>query len=90
MVFNLLTFHSYESHYCSYIFFLISFSSFSQNNPDAISGKWITITGNYMVEVYKQNTEYKAKVIWVKEGKNIWKTIEMKKILSPLCAVENF
>lgn len=51
------------------LFSLISFFSFSQNSPDAIVGKWITTTGNCMVEVYKQNTEYKAKVVWFKEGK---------------------
>ena len=53
----------------SLLFFLKTFVSFSQNNPDAILGKWITTTGNCMVEVYKRNTEYKAKVVWFKEGK---------------------
>lgn len=50
-------------------FCLNSFITFSQINPDAILGKWITTTGNCMVEVYKFNTEYKAKVLWFKEGK---------------------
>ena len=51
------------------LFFLQSFISNAQNNPDAILGKWITTTDNCMVEVYKQNNEYKAKVVWFKEGK---------------------
>ena len=51
------------------LFSLQSFVSTAQNNPDAILGKWITSTDNCMVEVYKQNNEYKAKVIWFKEGK---------------------
>jgi len=53
----------------SLLCFLHSFVSFAQNNPDAILGKWITTSGNCMVEVYKQNAEYKAKVLWFKEGK---------------------
>ncbi len=52
------------------IFFLInSFISIAQNNPDAILGKWVTTAGNCMVEVYKQSNEFKAKIIWFKEGK---------------------
>jgi uncharacterized protein (DUF2147 family) len=51
------------------VFSINSFASFAQNNPDAILGKWITTTGNCIVEVYKQNREYKAKVLWFKEGK---------------------
>lgn len=47
------------------LFFLISsFTCIAQNNPDAILGKWITIAGNCIVEVYKQNGEYKAKILW--------------------------
>ncbi len=50
-------------------FSLLSFISIGQNNPDAILGKWITTTQDCIVEVYKLNTEYKAKVLWFKEGK---------------------
>jgi uncharacterized protein (DUF2147 family) len=50
------------------MFLINSFASFGQN-PDAILGKWITTTGNCIVEVYKQNRDYKAKVLWFKEGK---------------------
>ena len=46
-----------------------SFVSLAQDNPDAIIGKWITITGNCIVEIYKQKAEYKAKVLWFKDGK---------------------
>ena len=51
------------------LFCLNSLPSISQNNSDAILGKWITTSDNCMVEVYKQNNEYKAKVVWFKEGK---------------------
>ncbi|MEP6616822.1 MAG: DUF2147 domain-containing protein [Ginsengibacter sp.] len=47
-------------------FFAIT--SFAQNNPDAIIGKWMTTSGSCLVEVYKQNMEYKAKILWLKEG----------------------
>lgn len=47
------------------LFFLISsVPCFSESNPDAIIGKWITIAGNYIAEVYKQKSEYKAKILW--------------------------
>ena len=49
--------------------YVSSFSSFAQNNPDDILGKWVTTTGSCIVEVYKQNMNYKAKVLWFKEGK---------------------
>ena len=47
-----------------------------QNNPDAIVGKWITDANNCIVEVYKENAEYKAKVVWFdikgKQPMNEW------------------
>lgn len=36
----------------------------AQNDPDAILGKWVTDAGNCLVEVYKQDAEYRAKVLW--------------------------
>jgi uncharacterized protein (DUF2147 family) len=45
---------------------MASFLSFGQNNPDAILGKWMSVTGNCMVEVYKQDAEFKAKILWFK------------------------
>ena len=47
----------------------ISFVAFSQN-PDAILGKWISTTGNCIVEVYKLKSEYKARLLWFKDGTN--------------------
>lgn len=46
---------------------LISLNSTAQGNPDIILGKWMTIEGNLKVEVYKQNKDFKAKVIWFKD-----------------------
>ena len=45
----------------------MSLHSTEQSNPDAILGKWMTIEGNLEVEVYKQNNDFKAKVIWFKD-----------------------
>ena len=45
----------------------VSCTSIAQN-PDAIIGKWMTLSGNCLVEVYKENTEYKAKLLWFKAG----------------------
>ena len=40
--------------------------AFNKNNEDAIVGKWITIERSVAVQVYKQNNNYRAKVIWFK------------------------
>jgi uncharacterized protein (DUF2147 family) len=36
------------------------------NNADAIIGRWMTIDHSLEVEVYKENTNFRAKVIWFK------------------------
>jgi Uncharacterized protein conserved in bacteria (DUF2147) len=47
---------------------IISLNAMSQGSGgDAILGKWMTIEGNLQVEVYKQNKDFKAKVIWFKD-----------------------
>ena len=43
--------------------------SLAQTTPDVILGKWITTSGNCIVEVYKQNQEFKAKILWFKATK---------------------
>ena len=54
--------------------------AFGQSNPDAILGKWMTETNNCIVEVYKVNTEYKARVLWFdvkgKQPMNDWVDIK--------------
>ena len=37
---------------------------YAQNNPDAILGKWESTEKNLIVEVYKQDNDFKAKVLW--------------------------
>ena len=51
------------------LFFLLSTICLAQTAPDVILGKWMTTTGNCMVEVYKQNQEFKAKILWFKATK---------------------
>jgi len=36
----------------------------AQNNPDAILGKWESAEKNLIVEVYKQDGDFKAKILW--------------------------
>ena len=36
------------------------------NNEDAILGKWMTTEHNLEVEVYKQDNQFRAKIIWFK------------------------
>ena len=42
----------------------------AQANSDAILGKWITTDDKLIVQVYKQNDDYKAKIIWFKASDN--------------------
>ena len=51
------------------LFTFITISSLAQTTPDVILGKWITTSGNCIVEVYKQNQEFKAKILWFKVTK---------------------
>ena len=52
------------------LFFVVVFDCRAQNTPDAILGTWITKAGNCKIEVYKQDEEFKAKIVWLKEDKN--------------------
>lgn len=36
----------------------------AQPNFNSITGKWMSTEGNLMVEVYKVNNEYRARVLW--------------------------
>lgn len=35
-----------------------------KNNPDRILGKWISEKKNLIVEIYRHEREYKAKILW--------------------------
>jgi uncharacterized protein (DUF2147 family) len=41
-----------------------SHSLYAQNREDAIVGKWMSSDNNLEVEIYKDNAEFKARVIW--------------------------
>lgn len=51
-------------------FSLSIFLTFSQVTPDAILGTWITTARNCKIEVYKQQEEFKAKIVWLEEDEN--------------------
>ena len=44
--------------------FLFTLHVQAQTNPNAILGKWESEEKNLIVEVYKQNDAFKAKVVW--------------------------
>jgi len=58
---------------------LISLNSNAQGNPDVILGKWMTIEGNLEVEVYKQNNDFKAKVVWFDDSDDKSKPINERR-----------
>jgi uncharacterized protein (DUF2147 family) len=43
---------------------LFFFKSHSQNKGDDILGKWMSSANDLKVEVYKENGQYRAKVVW--------------------------
>ena len=48
---------------------LFSLKCYSQNNPDAIIGKWLKIPKeDLIIEVYKTGNEYKGKIAWAKDN----------------------
>ena len=50
-----------------FLIFIIFLNSYAQNNSNAIIGKWMTTDNKLIVEVYRQNNDYKAKIIWFKD-----------------------
>ena len=58
---------------------LFTNTAFSQNDANQICGKWMSSENDLKVEVYQQNGQYKAKVIWFaclpgEEMKNFYDT----------------
>ena len=43
-----------------------AFSVTTTNQEDAIIGKWMTVDNNLEVQVYRQENDFRAKVIWFK------------------------
>ena len=54
--------------------------TFGQKSDDRILGKWITEAGNCLVQVYREGSEYKAKILWFdvkgKKPMNEWYDIK--------------
>ena len=48
---------------------IFSLKCYSQNNPDAIIGKWLkTPNEDLIIEVFKTANEYKGKIAWAKDN----------------------
>ena len=48
---------------------LFTIQCYSQNNPDAIIGKWLkTPKEDLIIQVYKTGNEYKGKITWAKNN----------------------
>ncbi len=43
---------------------IIALNTRAQNRQDAILGKWESVEKNLIVEVYKQNGAFKARILW--------------------------
>lgn len=59
-----------------FLFFLLLFPLFSftikvNTHADAITGKWMSAENNLIVEVFKTGNEYKARVVWFDDNKDI-------------------
>jgi uncharacterized protein (DUF2147 family) len=40
----------------------------AQGNADDITGRWMSAENNMEIEIFKVNTEYKAKVVWIDDS----------------------
>ena len=40
----------------------------TQNSPDDIIGRWMNSENNLAVEIFKENNEYEAKVVWIDDS----------------------
>ena len=56
----------YKINYTSACNDCVRVPSYQQYNENAIIGKWITVQKNLEVEVYKEDNNFKAKMIWFK------------------------
>ena len=62
----------------SFFCLLMLLSSSVQANENAILGKWLSSEKNLMVEVYKQGTDFKARVIWFYDVKDTITPIDQR------------
>lgn len=57
-------------HFLIVLFFTaITSSAFSQNK-DAVLGEWVNATGEAHIDIYKVNSKYFGKIVWLKNPKN--------------------
>jgi len=52
------------------LFFLLLTSLHTKAQSDRICGKWMSAEKNLLVEVYRQNGDYRAKILWFKNDDN--------------------
>src|ERR1700748_236551 len=56
------------------LFLFLLFISFTKastvNDPDRVCGKWMSAEKNLMVQVYKEDGAFRAKIIWFKNEDN--------------------
>jgi uncharacterized protein (DUF2147 family) len=61
------------------VFAAISSLAVAQNSPDAIVGKWEAVPQkNVIVEVYKDQSEYKARVVWFNDNDDKTKPMNIR------------
>lgn len=56
-----------KSPFFTFLFGLISLSTFSQNDGDRILGRWLNEQKNAEIEIYKQDGKYYGKVLKITE-----------------------
>lgn len=56
-----------------------AFPQDQHRDPDRIVGKWITEKKNLIVEVYKQDHKYKAKIVWFDDTDDLKRPAEMRR-----------
>lgn len=58
---------------------LPAYAQENTNNADRIVGKWMTEKKNLIVEVYKHEHQYKAKIVWFDDTDDLSRPAEMRR-----------
>lgn len=50
----------------------------AQHNPDAILGRWESVQKNLIVEIYKQDNAFKARIVWFHDADDTITPVEQR------------
>jgi len=65
--------------YClAFVLLISTLKTLAQHKPDAILGKWESVQKNLIVEIYKHNNAFKARIVWFHDADDTITPIEQR------------